>query len=466
MEDISKINLNDVEYKVTDTEVKKRYPTLEELPTINGIQVVGNLSLANLGIQPKGEYAKYVDLPFKVSDLANDLQFQTPAQVQAMIQDELANFESTEYEIVSTVPTPTQAETGIIYLVQNASGGYDQYVKVGNQVVSLGNTTEVDLSNYYNKTETNTLLNAKANINDLPTRTQQLTNDSGFITERTTNLQYYTKTTEMNNLLNAKADKTSIPTKVSQLTNDKNYIDKSVADLTNYTKTTDINTALNLKADKSTTYTKTEVDTALNLKANKTEIPTKTSDITNDSGYITKAVNDLTNYTKTTDLNTALALKADKTEIPTKVSDLTNDSGFIDKNVNTLTNYYTKTQVNTFEGTALYNDVNGTLNNITLSDTVVNYEYLEFYFMNKDKDIHGSVKVYSPNGKTVGLNINKFADKGYIYNKVISINAKTVAVESTTKAIIEPELYAHGQIYITNNNEIYIYRVVGYKKMT
>ena len=35
---------------------------------------------------------------------------------------------------------------------------------------------------------------------------------------------------------------------------------------------------------------------------NKPSIPTKTSDLNNDSGFITKDVNDLTNYTKTSDL--------------------------------------------------------------------------------------------------------------------------------------------------------------------
>jgi len=35
-------------------------------------------------------------------------------------------------------------------------------------------------------------------------------------------------------------------------------------------------------------------------------VPTKTSDLNNDSGYITKDVNDLTNYTTTTDMNTAI----------------------------------------------------------------------------------------------------------------------------------------------------------------
>ena len=42
-----------------------------------------------------------------------------------------------------------------------------------------------------------------------------------------------------------------------------------------------------------------------NASSNKTAniiVPTKTSDITNDSGFITKEVNDLTNYTKTSDL--------------------------------------------------------------------------------------------------------------------------------------------------------------------
>ncbi len=37
---------------------------------------------------------------------------------------------------------------------------------------------------------------------------------------------------------------------------------------------------------------------------------------------------------------------ARKTELPTKVSDLTNDEGFVTNSVDNLTNYYTKEQVN------------------------------------------------------------------------------------------------------------------------
>lgn len=38
-------------------------------------------------------------------------------------------------------------------------------------------------------------------------------------------------------------------------------------------------------------------------------IPSKTSDLNNDSGYITNSVSNLTNYTTTTDMNTALSGK-------------------------------------------------------------------------------------------------------------------------------------------------------------
>lgn len=82
------------------------------------------------------------------------------------------------------------------------------------------------------------------------------------------------------------------------------------------------------------------------------DIPTKTSDIENDSGFITKEVNNLTNYTKTEDL-ADVALSNDyedldnKPEIPTKLSDLENDTGFIDNTVNNLVNYYQKNKLYT-----------------------------------------------------------------------------------------------------------------------
>ena len=44
-------------------------------------------------------------------------------------------------------------------------------------------TVEPDLSNYYTKAETDTLLDNKADTSDIPTKTSDLTNDSDFTTK-------------------------------------------------------------------------------------------------------------------------------------------------------------------------------------------------------------------------------------------------------------------------------------------
>lgn len=50
-----------------------------------------------------------------------------------------------------------------------------------------------------------------------------------------------------------------------------------------------INTALSSKANTADVYTKAQVDTALSAKADTSDIPTKTSQLQNDSGFITSA---------------------------------------------------------------------------------------------------------------------------------------------------------------------------------
>ena len=132
---------------------------------------------------------------------------------------------------------------------------------------------------------------------DLPTKTSDLTNDSGFITS--SDLPTYptipSNVSSFNNDVGyiTASDIPSIPSKTSDLTNDSRYI------------------------------------TAQDIPP----IPSKTSDLTNDSGYITSAslptkVSDLTNDSE---FITASSL-------PTKVSELTNDSGFITSSDGSITN--------------------------------------------------------------------------------------------------------------------------------
>ena len=87
------------------------------------------------------------------------------------------------------------------------------------------------------------------------------------------------------------------------------------------------------------------------LPAN-TTIPSKTSDLNNDSGFITKSVNDLTNYTLSSNLASVatsgsyndLSNQPTIPTVPTDVSDFNNDAGYItagifsyDSATNTLT---------------------------------------------------------------------------------------------------------------------------------
>ena len=148
----------------------------------------------------------------------------------------------------------------------------------------------------------------------VPTKTSDLTNDSGFI--RSNNLSKVAISGNYNDLNN----KPIIPTKTSDLTNDSGFITTNVDNLNNYTLTSDLsNVAITGSYDDL---------------SNKPTIPTETSDLTNDSGFITNSVDNLVNYTLTSHLAT-VSITGDYDDlsntptIPTKTSDLTNDSGFI-----------------------------------------------------------------------------------------------------------------------------------------
>lgn len=157
---------------------------------------------------------------------------------------------------------------------------------------------------------------------------------------------------------------TVIPDKTSQLDNDSGYITDSA--LTGYAKKTEIPT----KTSELTNDSGYITNTALEPYAKTVDIPTKTSQLTNDSGFITDAA--LTGYAKTTD-------------IPTKTSQLDNDSHYITANeapvqsVNTKTGVVVLTQDDVGDGTtyvrthndftdALKTQINTNKDNIAILD--------------------------------------------------------------------------------------------------
>ena len=164
-----------------------------------------------------------------------------------------------------------------------------QYVK---------NITQQDIVDWNGKSDFSGSYNDLTDRPTIPSKTSDLTNDSGFITSN----DVPTKTSDLTND-SGFITSASVPTKTSDLTNDSGFITNSA--LSDY-------------------YTKQQSDGKYALIG---DIPTKTSDLTNDSGFITSA----NIPTKTSDLtnDSGFITANDIPAIPSKTSDLTNDSGFI-----------------------------------------------------------------------------------------------------------------------------------------
>ena len=203
---------------------------------------------------------------------------------------------------------------------------------------------ETDLSNLATKTELETKVDK---IEGKGLSTEDYTTEEK---EKLSDLSNYDDT-EIKNLIDEKADKSEIPTKVSQLENDGNGTNskfatiKEVEDIlsqaTGGESAGDVLIALNehkenfnnphnVTAAQIDAYTKEETNAALKNKADKTElfnkdyneltnkpvIPNNISQLNNDSGYITKTIEDLTNYYKKSETYTQEEINQKISAIP------------------------------------------------------------------------------------------------------------------------------------------------------
>ena len=97
---------------------------------------------------------------------------------------------------------------------------------------------------------------------------------------------------------------------------------------------------------------------------------------------------------------------------------------------------------------------------VSLNDSAVNYSYIEIYYKNDDGQ-YGSQKVYEPNGKTTfGTVIRKNSgDSNIMINSVLfSISEEVITITRNSQA----NIYFSGKSN-SDNNKIYITRVIGYK---
>lgn len=117
---------------------------------------------------PEGDFAKTSDIPTKVSQLANDSSYASESFVTNAITNAQLGGGDTQIDLSGYA-----TKDDLINKVDKAAG---KSLIADNEIERLKNVTN------YDDTEIKNILNSKANTSSIPTKTSQLTNDSGFIT--------------------------------------------------------------------------------------------------------------------------------------------------------------------------------------------------------------------------------------------------------------------------------------------
>ena len=220
---------------------------------------------------------------------------------------------------------------------------------------------------------------------DIPTKTSQLENDSGYLQEASLS-DYVTKDElpslsgyvtqdyvdnkveqeatarqtadqQLRESIDQKADISSVPTKTSDLTNDSGYLTAHQS-LSNYYTKEETDEKIAEKQDAYALFSRNDQqkiegdglvyrlssDEWVNIGelALKSDLPTTSDFATN--AYVDEKVGQEASSRQTADqeLRESIGQKANVSQIPTKTSQLTNDSGFI--GTEQLSDYYTKEQ--------------------------------------------------------------------------------------------------------------------------
>ena len=268
------------------------YGDLTGKPQINGVTLVDNKTSKELNLYGTGNAPPYPVT--SVNGQTGDVTIEVGGNVDSV-----------------------NGKTGVVVLSATDVGA------LPNTTVIPDKTSQLDNDSGY---ITNSALTGYAKKTEIPTKTSEITNDSGYITNVA--LEPYAKTVD-------------IPTKTSQLNNDSGYITandvpvKSVDGATGDVVTNAVKTTTQTLTDAQKQQARTNIgagtssfDGDYNSLTNKPTIPTQTSQLTNDSGFITDAA--LTGYAKTTD-------------IPTKTSQLDNDSNYITVSEAPVTSVNSKT---------------------------------------------------------------------------------------------------------------------------
>lgn len=344
------------------------YELLTHKPSINGHELIGNKINAELGIptdtqdltNTAGFITKIVD------DLVN---YYTKLEIDDIINQ----IKQSSFRIVDDLPLV--GEPGVIYLILNSRpqsrNYYNEYIYIDNRWEKIGDT-EIDLSgyvtdeeltqvlrnyitnevlnetlrNYYNKVDVNEMMAGKANSADLaavatsgsyndlqnkpviPNKLADLTEDSTHRTVTDSEKETWNNKSDFSGSYEDLTNKPDIPDELADLSEDSTH--RVVTDI-----------------EKETWNNKSDFSGSYNDLTDKPEIPI----VYNSTITIKKNNQNIDSFTLNQSSNKSINM-----DVPEKTSDIQNDSGFITNTVNNLANYYLKSE--TYTKTEVSNLIN------------------------------------------------------------------------------------------------------------
>ena len=311
--------------KVTITSLENKpgassYNELTDKPTINNVELSGNKTLENLGIQPAGEYLVSADIANK-ADKATTLagygieDAYTKSQIDTSLSTKLSSQEaSSTYATITSVEAKADKATTL--------AGYG-------------------ITDAFTKNEVNTALGAKLDSATASTTYATVTTVNGIeevIPEEASTENKLVDTNAMNTALADKADASDLGTMASKNADD--YSTKAVADTLYAAKSVEstvstLTTTVASKANTADVYTQTAANAKFALK----------TDVSTISGKIPEAASADNKLVDNTSMTSALALKANSADVYSKGDVDSKLSAKLDSSTATST-YATKSELN------------------------------------------------------------------------------------------------------------------------
>ncbi|MDD7757173.1 MAG: hypothetical protein PUJ51_22225 [Clostridiales bacterium] len=169
-------------------------------------------------------------------------------------------------------------------------------------------------------------------------------------------------------------------------------------------------------------------------------------------------------YTGGTDLN-ANTFNAMQTNIEKAINENSSKIGELN-NLNTTNKENLVGAVNeiNLQKKVLYSNSNGSVDEITLSEDITNYDNIEIISTNDGNVVLQTVKINSPKNKKFMINYNIWDTGVLLISKIYLITTNKITPDSNSALYIASNATISYIRHNQDNNRIKIIKVIGYKK--